>query len=437
MTACMAFALLLAGWAGEVPVAAAEPPSRAGEAGWVCPPCGHTEHDTVYDEPGRCPICGMRLVRKNERVRTAILVFDGVQIIDYTAPYEVFGQAGFDVYTVSPDGGPVTTAMDMHVTPHLSIEDAPRPDVVLVPGGDIGAVMADERVIAWIRETAGSAEHVLSVCTGAFLLAEAGLLDGARATTFHRALDDLATDFPAIDVVRGVRFVDNGKVVTAAGLSAGLDAALYLVEEIRGSEAARNLADHLEYAWNAEPGTAQPVRGPARGSGRRPDESDTAESEPGLGQRRSAPPFRTFGRPASAENAEAIDELMSEFRDAWRAQDVERLAGLHAPDVEWINAYARMFRGSGALRTFLETKLFPEFDPAVSRQEAANMRPVSRRYLGDDAAVVHWVTDSARGPSRNASREGIEGFRRTHLHFVLEQGEDGWRIAHEAIFDAR
>ena len=69
-------------------------------------------------------------------------IFDGVQIIDYTAPYEVFGQAGFDVYTVSPDGGPVTTAMNMHVTPHVSIEDAPRPDLLLVPGGEIGDVMS-------------------------------------------------------------------------------------------------------------------------------------------------------------------------------------------------------------------------------------------------------------------------------------------------------
>ncbi len=241
-----------------VPLAApaAEP---APEAGWVCPPCVHSDLDRIYDEPGQCPICGMRLIPRSELVYAAILVFDGVQIIDFAAPYEVFGQAGFYAYTVSPDGGPITTTMDMHVTPHYGLDDAPRPDVLLVPGGQVDEMRADERVLAWIRESAARADHVLSVCTGAFLLAEAGLLDGTPATTFHNALDDLAVAFPAVEVVRGVRFVDNGKVVTAAGLSAGLDAAIHLVKEIQGPQAARRLAEHIEYAWDGEPGEPEPV----------------------------------------------------------------------------------------------------------------------------------------------------------------------------------
>lgn len=229
------------------------------DSGWVCPPCVHTDLEKVYDEPGSCPICGMRLVHRSELVYAAILVFDGVQIIDYTAPYEVFGQAGFYTYTVSPDGGPITTTMDMHVTPHFGLTDAPRPDVLLVPGGHVDDVLRDEKVLAWIRESAVTADHVLSVCTGAFILGKAGLLDDGVATTFHSALDALADEFPAVEVVRGVRFVDNGKVVTAAGLSAGLDAAIHLVEEIQGRDAARKLAEHLEYAWDPEPGEAQPV----------------------------------------------------------------------------------------------------------------------------------------------------------------------------------
>lgn len=149
--------------------------------------------------------------------------------------------------------------------------------------------------------------------------------------------------------------------------------------------------------------------------------------------RREVPPFTTFGAPASAADAERVGALMEAFREAWRTQDAGRLAALHAPDTEWINAYARIFRGSEALRSFLEEKLFPEFDPEVSRTEARRMRPVSLRYLGDDAAVVHWITDSPRGGSR------VEGerLRRTHLHFVLEEREAGWRIVHAVIFDAR
>lgn len=243
--------------------------AEASDEGWVCPPCGHGAHDTVYAEPGACPLCGMELVRPAEaaraaalggpRLRAAILLFDGVQIIDYTAPYEVFGQAGFDTYTVSPDGEPITTAMDMRVTPHHSIDSAPIPDILLIPGGQVDGMLADEEVLRWIRDSAAEADHVLSVCTGAFLLAEAGLLDGATATTFHNSLADLARRYPAVRVVRGVRFVDNGKVVTSAGLSAGLDAAIHLVEEIQGRPAAQALADHLEYVWNPEPGEAEPV----------------------------------------------------------------------------------------------------------------------------------------------------------------------------------
>lgn len=254
----LALALLLL----TPPATAAQPPSGDG---WICPPCVHNDADTVYDEPGRCPVCGMELVRRSELIHAAILLFDGVQIIDYTAPYEVFGQAGFYTYTVSSDGGEITTAMDMHVRPHFSLEEAPRPDLLLVPGGDVGDVARDPEVLAWIRQSTETADHVLSVCTGAFILAEAGLLDGGSATTFHAALDDLAEEFPAIEVVRGVRFVDNGKVVTAAGLSAGLDAALHLVEEIQGREAARHLATHLEYTWSPEPGTPEPVEPPAAG----------------------------------------------------------------------------------------------------------------------------------------------------------------------------
>jgi len=156
-------------------------------------------------------------------------------------------------------------------------------------------------------------------------------------------------------------------------------------------------------------------------------------SSPLLSQeRREIPELRTFGQ-ASSENAAAIESLLAQFKDAWGRQSTDELIALHAEDTEWINAYARMFRGTEPLADFLENRLFPAFEPATSKEEAANMKTISLRYIGDDAAVIHLYTDGQRGPSRN---EG-EARRRTHIHLVLGKREVGWRIEHTAIMDAR
>lgn len=186
------------------------------------------------------------------RVTVAILVFDGAQIIDFAAPWEIFGQAHFEVFTVSPDGKAVTTTMGMQLTPNYSFADAPQADVLLVPGGHVHDVLGREQDLAWIRRMAQGAEHVLSVCNGAFLLAEAGLLDGGTATTFYGLIEDLEESYPAIHVVRDQRYTDNGKVLTSAGLSSGVDASLYLVSKIQGMDQARALALHLEYDWDPQ-----------------------------------------------------------------------------------------------------------------------------------------------------------------------------------------
>ena len=229
--------------------------SGAGEP-WVCPPCDPAHYDKTYDRPGTCPVCGMQLVRKDEKdemKNVAILLFEGVQIIDYAGPYEVFGQVhGLQVYTVSETGKTLTTAMGMSVTPKHSFASAPRPDVLVVPGGNAQAAWENARVIAWVTDKAATAEHVLSVCNGAFILARAGLLDGKRATTFYGLIDELRTFAPKTAVVADQRFVDNGKIVTSAGLSSGIDAALHVVSKMRGEVAARELALHLEYDWDPE-----------------------------------------------------------------------------------------------------------------------------------------------------------------------------------------
>lgn len=149
-------------------------------------------------------------------------------------------------------------------------------------------------------------------------------------------------------------------------------------------------------------------------------------------ERRELPSFRTYGEPASAADAAAVDARVSEYRNAWAAQDTTRFISLHSTDTEWINAYARMFQGAAPLSDFIENRLFPAFDAAVSAQEASNMETVSIRWL-PGAAVIHMYTEGARGPSRNAG----EPLRRTHLHLVLEKGRQHWKIVHTAIMDAR
>lgn len=187
-------------------------------------------------------------------VQVGILLFDGVQIVDFAAPYEVFGQAGFGVSTVSADGHAVTTAMGLKVTPDSSFADAPRFDVLLVPGGDVDEAVRDPVLLDFVRTRGGQAREVLSVCTGASILAATGMLDGLKATTFHRALKPMAATYPKVTVLNDVRWVDNGKIVTSAGLSSGIDAALHVVAKLRDEEAARAVALHLEYDWDPKGG---------------------------------------------------------------------------------------------------------------------------------------------------------------------------------------
>ena len=228
------------------------------EDGYTCPVCGCEQDGKVFDKPGSCSACNMKLIRKSEIQRVAILLFPGVQIIDYTAPWEVFGQAGFEVFTVSKDGAALTTAMGMSVNPKHSFANSPTPTILMVPGGGgVRRATEDAATVEWVRKVSGEARHVLSVCNGAFILAKAGLLDNQKATTFYWLLDELGTAAPGIQVVRDQRWVDNGKVITSTGLSSGLDSSLYLVSKIRGLAAAQRTALQLEYDWKPDAGYAR------------------------------------------------------------------------------------------------------------------------------------------------------------------------------------
>lgn len=188
----------------------------------------------------------------------AIFIFEGVQIIDYTGPFEVLGQAHddhkrlFNVYTVAEKAGPITTNMGMTVVPKYTFEDMPKADVLVLPGGRVGAHVENPKVIKWVQDTSAHAEYVMSVCNGAFYLGKAGLLDGLTATTFYGMLDDLKELAPKAHVVNDQRFADNGKFITTAGLSSGIDGALHLVERVAGRGYAQEVALNMEYNWQPD-----------------------------------------------------------------------------------------------------------------------------------------------------------------------------------------
>src|SRR5262249_34098520 len=167
--------------------------------------------------PGRCPKCGAEMVSVARDLSVGLLIYPGVQIIDYTGPYEVFGQGRCNVFTVAKTKDAVTTSMGMQVTPKYSFADCPHADVLVIPGGGADTVEHDPDAIRWLTRKAGDAQFVLSVCNGAFILARIGLLDGLTATTFYDLLDEFALRFPKVHAVSDRRYVDNGKFVTTAG----------------------------------------------------------------------------------------------------------------------------------------------------------------------------------------------------------------------------
>jgi len=234
------------------------PTARASATRYVCPPCGAPCDTASYDKPGNCPGCGMALVDASTitapepRKKVAILIFNGTEIIDYTGPWEVFGAANYDVYTVAETKDAVTTAMGMKVVPSYAFADAPQPDILLVPGGGVRSTQKSEPTLAWIRKANDKTQLTISVCNGAFILGSAGLLDGLSATTTAHNIEPMRAAFPKVHVVNDQRFVDNGKIITTGGLTAGIDGALHVVSRLEGLGAAQAVALGLEYDWQPD-----------------------------------------------------------------------------------------------------------------------------------------------------------------------------------------
>jgi transcriptional regulator GlxA family with amidase domain len=183
----------------------------------------------------------------------AILIFDDVEVLDFCGPFEVFSlcnrftpEPAFRVRLVAQTLAPIQTRGGMTVTPHATIADVPSPHVLLVPGG-LGTrpLLHNAAVIDWVRSA--TSELVLSVCTGSLILGTAGLLDGLEATTHHAAIDLLRHTAPAALVCPGRRFVDNGRVICAAGIAGGIDMSLHVVGRILGQDVAIQTAAHMEY----------------------------------------------------------------------------------------------------------------------------------------------------------------------------------------------
>ncbi len=196
-----------------------------------------------------------------ETRNVAIVLYPGVELLDFAGPGEVFSSAAngaFHVYTVAASAQPLTSQGFVKITPDYAVESAPKPDLIVIPGGSVGAVSNDPKMMAWIKKGAAEAEITMSVCNGALVLAQAGLLDGLKATTHWGALPRLRK-FAKVTVVPDERFTDNGRIVTTQGVSAGIDGALHVVERLLGVEAAWADAHYMMYRW--EPATlSQPAK---------------------------------------------------------------------------------------------------------------------------------------------------------------------------------
>ncbi len=189
--------------------------------------------------------------------RISILVFPQVQDLDFTGPLEVFSCAARNWPGVSPrieivalDPAPLQTVGGLTITPHRSIADCLHTDLLVLPGGrGTRPALRQPELIHWIRERHRQAKLTLSVCSGALLLAKAGILTNRHVTTHHDVFEELTAIAPHARIERTQRYVDTGDLITAAGISAGIDAALYTVSRLVGPQIAHQTATYMEYDW--------------------------------------------------------------------------------------------------------------------------------------------------------------------------------------------
>jgi len=202
-------------------------------------PAYEYEAPVLNDTPLKAPMLGS--------VRVAFAISRHANVIDLAGPWETFQDAsvrlgGFELYTVGESLAPVECTGGLTIVPNYTFETAPRPNVI-----SVGAQMGNKALLDWLRTSSPETDVTMSVCTGAFKLAAAGLLDGQMATTHHDFYDDFEDDFPQVELLRGPRFVENGQFSSAGGLTSGIDLALRVVARYYGDAAAERTARYMEY----------------------------------------------------------------------------------------------------------------------------------------------------------------------------------------------
>lgn len=214
--------------------------------------CSHDKKAMTAAQQEQAPVIANPLKPPaHGSIPVAFLLSDGAVMIDFSGPWEVFqdvnipgrSDAAFSLYTVAASKNPIRASGGMKIAPDYTFANAPAPRILVIPAqSDPSAATKD-----WIRKVAKNADVVMSVCTGAFVLADTGLLAGKPATTHHSAYVRLASQFPDIQVKPGARFTESGNIATSGGLSSGIDLALRVVERYFGREVARQTAFDMEY----------------------------------------------------------------------------------------------------------------------------------------------------------------------------------------------
>ncbi|MGG3452253.1 DJ-1/PfpI family protein [Domibacillus aminovorans] len=192
----------------------------------------------------------------NNQWRVGIFLFDDVEVLDFAGPFEVFSvteleddEKPFIVEMVSEKGNIINALNGLKVQPDYNFENMPQFDILIIPGG-LGASeheMHNDSVIKWIANQMKSVQLMTSVCTGALLLAKSGLLEGKKCTTHWAFLERLEKEFPEVDVQQGVKFVDEGDIITSGGISAGINMSFHIVKRLLGQEVAQKTAKIMEY----------------------------------------------------------------------------------------------------------------------------------------------------------------------------------------------
>ncbi len=194
-------------------------------------------------------------------LNVGILLFNDVEVLDFAGPFEVFSVTSelnncdlFKVFTITKDGKLITAVNGLKVLPDYSFNDHPQIDVLIIPGG-IGTrkEMEDENVLEWIKNKYASSQITFSVCSGARILGKAGLLDEIEAVTHHEVIPHLKEIAPKAIINEKARFIDNGRIMTCGGISAGIDLSLYIVQKLFGEGITKKTIGYMEYGdWRGE-----------------------------------------------------------------------------------------------------------------------------------------------------------------------------------------